>query len=112
MLGRKSSYERVASLLLIIAKRARAAGCQPIDDNSAEFELPLTRSELADYLGLTLETVSRKISGLKRKGLIELRTTRGVVVPDIALLAEVANMEHGGDDLLIGRRADPVLKPV
>ncbi len=98
MLGRKSSYERVASLLLIIAKRSRAAGCGPLAKNSAEFELPLTRSELADYLGLTLETVSRKISGLKRKGLIELRTTREIVVPDIGQLAEVANMEYNGDE--------------
>ena len=103
MLGRKSSYERVASLLLIIAKRSRDAGCQPLFDNSAQFELPLTRSELADYLGLTLETVSRKISGLKRKGVIELRTTREIVVPDIELLAEVANMDPVGEDF-VGRR--------
>ncbi len=94
MLGRKSSYERVASLLLIIARRSRDAGCAPMTDNSAQFELPLTRSELADYLGLTLETVSRKISWLKKKGLIELRTTREIFVPDIELLAEVANMEY------------------
>jgi CRP/FNR family transcriptional regulator len=94
MLGRKSSYERVASLLLIMAKRSRNAGCALISDKSAHFELPLTRSELADYLGLTLETVSRKISGLKRKGLIELRSTREIVVPDLELLAEVANMDH------------------
>ena len=99
MLGRKSSYERVASLLLIIAKRSRNAGCAPITNNSARFELPLTRSELADYLGLTLETVSRKISGLKRKGLIELRTTREIVVPDIGLLAEVANMDYTPDNV-------------
>ncbi len=103
MLGRKSSYERVASLLLIIARRARNAGCQPVSDNSAHFELPLTRSELADYLGLTLETVSRKISGLKRKGIIELRTTREIVVPDIELLAEIANMDPIGEDIM-GRR--------
>ncbi len=98
MLGRKSSYERVASLLLIIARRSRNAGCTPIAENYAQFELPLTRSELADYLGLTLETVSRKISRLKRKGLIELRTTREIVVPDIELLASVANMEYFGED--------------
>lgn len=103
MLGRKSSYERVASLLLITARRSREAGCQLLTDNSARFELPLTRSELADYLGLTLETVSRKISGLKRKGIIELRTTREIVVPDIDLLAEVANMDPMGEDFS-GRR--------
>ena len=93
MLGRKSSYERVASLLLLIARRARYTGCTPLPDNYAQFELPLTRSELADYLGLTLETVSRKISRLKAKGLIELRSTREVAVPDIELLASVANMD-------------------
>ncbi len=103
MLGRKSSYERVASFLLIIAKRSRNAGCTPMAENYAQFELPLTRSELADYLGLTLETVSRKISGLKRKGLIELRTTREIVVPDIELLASVANLEYIGDEFA-GRR--------
>ncbi|KAI93898.1 hypothetical protein T281_14045 [Rhodomicrobium udaipurense JA643] len=95
MLGRKSSYERVASLLLIIARRTRNAGAQPVHENCAEFELPLTRSELADYLGLTLETVSRKVSQLKQQGLIELRSTRDVVVPNVELLAEAASMyEH------------------
>ncbi len=97
MLGRKSSYERVASLLLMIARRARYTGTIP-SGNFAQFELPLTRSELADYLGLTLETVSRKISRLKSKGLIELRSTRDVVVPNIELLAAVANMDSCGDD--------------
>ncbi len=93
MLGRKSSFERVASLLLMIAKRARYTGCTPLPENYAQFELPLTRSELADYLGLTLETVSRMISKLKRNGMIELRSTREVIVPDIGLLAQVANMD-------------------
>lgn len=93
MLGRKSSYERVASLLLTIARRARYTGCSPLPRNYAQFELPLTRSELADYLGLTLETVSRMIGQLKRKGIIELRSTREVIVPDIEQLAKVANMD-------------------
>lgn len=92
-LGRKSSYERVASLLLIIARRARSTGHAPLPRNYAQFELPLTRSELADYLGLTLETVSRMIGKLKRKGLIELRSTREVIVPGIEQLAAVANMD-------------------
>jgi CRP/FNR family transcriptional regulator len=96
-LGRKSSYERVASLLLIIARRARYTGNGPLPRNYAQFELPLMRSELADYLGLTLETVSRMISKLKRKGLIELRSTREVIVPDIGLLAAIANMDGSLD---------------
>jgi CRP/FNR family transcriptional regulator, anaerobic regulatory protein len=94
-LGRKSSYERVASLLLMIARRARPTGHAPQPPNSAQFELPLTRSELADYLGLTLETVSRMVGKLKREGLIELRSTREVIVRDIGELAAAANMESG-----------------
>jgi len=98
MLGRKSSYERVASLLLMIAKRGRFAINGSLPPNTAEFELPLTRSELADYLGLTLETVSRKISRLKSKGLIELRGTRDVKVPDVELLSAIANMDGCSDE--------------
>jgi CRP/FNR family transcriptional regulator, anaerobic regulatory protein len=94
MLGRKSSYERVASLLLMIASRARHMGEGPAPENFAEFELPLTRSELADYLGLTLETVSRMIGKLKKGGLIELRSSREVAVPDISRLAEAARQDR------------------
>jgi CRP/FNR family transcriptional regulator, anaerobic regulatory protein len=111
MLGRRSSYERVASLLLMIAKRARYTGCIPLPENYAQFGLPLTRSELADYLGLTLETVSRTIGKLKRKGLIELRGTREVIVPDMGLLAQVANMdtfpEGDGRDLQAAPASQP-----
>ncbi len=87
MLSRKSSYERVASLLLMIARRSGLTG------RSAAFDLPLTRSEFADYLGLTIETVSRKISQLKGDGVIELRGTRAVIVPDIELLTSAADMD-------------------
>jgi CRP/FNR family transcriptional regulator, anaerobic regulatory protein len=94
MLGRKSSYERVASLLLLIAWRGKHVGEGPASENSAEFEIPLTRSEVADYLGLTLETVSRMIGKLKQGGLIELRTSRDVAVPDIGRLADAARQDH------------------
>jgi CRP/FNR family transcriptional regulator len=97
MLSRKSSYERVASLLLMIAKRSLSACAAPAG-NSVEFDLPLMRSELADYLGLTIETVSRKISRMKSEGVIELRGTRSVIVPDLDLLKAAANMESCGDD--------------
>jgi len=93
MLGRKSSYERLASLLLMIAQRARHAAEGQAAENSAQFELPLTRSEVADYLGLTIETVSRMIGKLKQKGLIELRSSREVFVRDIERLAEAARQD-------------------
>ena len=60
-------------------------------------DLPLTREAMADYLGLTLETVSRHISALKREGVIVLEGKRRVVIPDIeALLLETGDDSDGG----------------
>lgn len=92
VLGRKTAREKIASLLSIIARRdatlhLRAAEGQVV------FDLPLTREAMADYLGLTLETVSRQISALKRDGVIQLEGKRHVTVPDLDRL-----MEEAGDD--------------
>ena len=90
LLGRKTAREKISSLLAILARRdaslkAGAGACS--------FDLPLTREEMADYLGLTLETVSRQISALKREGVIELEGKRHVKVADIDRL-----IEQTGDD--------------
>lgn len=92
LLGRKSAQEKVASLLMMIASRAPNIGCHHTQElKFTRFTLPLTRADLADYLGLTLETVSRQITKLKTKGVIELVDNREIIVPDIELLARVAN---------------------
>lgn len=88
ILGRKTAREKIASFLTIIARREAALG-QAEPENGARFELPLTREAMADYLGLTLETVSRQISALKRDGVIVLEGNRRILVPDFeALVAE------------------------
>ncbi len=53
--------------------------------------LPLTRADLADYLGLTLETVSRQITKLNTAGVIDLIDNREIVVPNINVLEDVAS---------------------
>jgi len=92
LLGRKTAREKIASLLTILARRGTpespAATSGPI-----MFDLPLTRESMADYLGLTLETVSRQMSALKRDGVIVLGARRNVTVPDFARL-----MHEAGDD--------------
>jgi CRP/FNR family transcriptional regulator len=88
MLGCKSSYQRVAGLFAIFAQRARPDG----GGTARQFLLPVSRSDLADYLGLTIETVSRNITILRQKSLIELRSAREVVVPDIQSLLAEADM--------------------
>lgn len=92
VLGRKTAREKIASLLSIIARR-NSALVEGSQSGSAEFDLPLTREAMADYLGLTLETVSRQISALKRDGVITLQDKRRVAVPDMDQL-----IQEAGDD--------------
>lgn len=93
LLGRKCSYERVAGFLLMMAARAPKRGCAHQLKNCVHFELPFTRAEMADYLGLTLETVSRQFSLLKKKRVIDLPSSRDIIIPDIERLSGVARME-------------------
>ena len=91
LLGRKSAREKVASLLLMIARRSLAVGCTPhADGATVAFELPLSRNEIADYLGLTIETVSRQLTALKNADVITLPSLREVRVPDIGALERAA----------------------
>ena len=92
LLGRKTAREKIASLLAIISRRDVGLKLRATKGAIA-FDLPLTREEMADYLGLTLETVSRQMSALKRDGVINLEEKRRIVVPDFDLLSD-----ETGDD--------------
>lgn len=92
LLGRKTAREKIASLITIIARR-NAALTQSNMGDSLTFELPLTREAMSEYLGLTLETVSRQISALRRDGVIVIEGKRRVTIPDLDRL-----MEETGDD--------------
>jgi CRP/FNR family transcriptional regulator, anaerobic regulatory protein len=92
LLGRKTAREKIASLMAIIGRRDASLKLKG-HNGPLVFDLPLTREAMADYLGLTLETVSRQISALKRDGVIALEGKRHVSVPDIDRL-----LEEAGDD--------------
>jgi CRP/FNR family transcriptional regulator, anaerobic regulatory protein len=95
LLGRKTAEEKVASFLLMLARRSLTIGCKhsaPAD--IASFELPLTRADIADYLGLTIETVSRQLTRLKTSNVIKLNSNRQILVPDVDRLARVAGQEN------------------
>lgn len=78
LLGRKNALERVAAFLLEMSKRGKTG---PV------LELAMPRHDIADYLGLTLETVSRMFAELKALGAIKLEGARRVHVLDKERLA-------------------------
>jgi len=91
LLGRKSAKERVASFLSMLADRQLAPdGTRLPRTSPITFELPLSRAEIADYLGLTLETVSRQVSKLRELGVIVIEDGRTVSVPDRQKLAALS----------------------
>ena len=87
-LGRKSARERVASFLSMIAQHVPRTGST--GNPEITFDLPLTRADMADFLGLTIETVSRQLTKLKGEGLINITHNRHVSVPDMDKLKKAS----------------------
>lgn len=84
-LARMSAGEKVAGFLKDMAERAD--GCRATADGPVTFDLPLTRGEMAEVLGMTIETVSRQLTRLKDKGAITLMGARGITIRDRSLLS-------------------------
>ena len=87
-LGRKSAREKVASLLCLVSRH-----CDPRLDHALEFELPLSRQDIGDFLGLTIETVSRQMTKLRQEGLIEVENNRHITIHDVRRLQRAAGLE-------------------
>lgn len=83
LLGRKTAVERLASFLTALAGR------QGRDEPGATVELAMTRTDIADYLGLTIETVSRGFTRLRKGGLIATPDAHSAVLLDPAGLREL-----------------------
>ena len=80
--GNAPAEARVAGALLSLAKAASDSPCHP----ASRFDLPLSRGELADMLGLTIETISRTLTRFERAGAIRRDGKRGIELIDPALL--------------------------
>ena len=83
LLGRKAAIEKLASFLLQLANEYRT-------DRRRHVQIPMTRSDIADYLGLTIETVSRMFTRLRHEGTIDLPSSSCVEILDRGQLEKFA----------------------
>lgn len=90
LLGRKTAREKIATFIeMLVQRNSVDHGITP----ALILSLPLTREEIANYLGLTLETVSRQLSALKSEGILTFSDRRQFVVTDLDALRAIS-----GDD--------------
>ena len=87
LLGRKTAIERIASFLLLLGEM------QSGKRSDGSIEVPMTRNDIADYLGLTIETVSRSLTKLRRDKIISLPIATHIDVMDRDRLEELADCE-------------------
>lgn len=89
LLGRKTARERVVSFFKLLSKQARRRGKSgnPVD-------IPMSRADIADYLGLTIETVSRTITKLVKDGVIELPIANRVVLAKLDVIDAIVQGEE------------------
>jgi len=93
LLGRKTAREKITSFIDLIVRRSHHPSEARLAD-PMKIELPISRESMANFLGLTIETVSRQLTALKRDGLIRIEGKRSVTIPDIYTL----RIETGDDE--------------
>ncbi len=89
LLARRTAAERVAAFLLEVYARL-----QPTDDGGSPLHLPMLRGDIADYLGLSIETVSRVLSQFNKRGWVELEKPKSIVLKNTAALMLLAGVER------------------
>lgn len=88
VLGRKCANERIAAFLAVLAARVG----QPIPGGTS-IKIPMYRSDIADFLGLSSETVSRSFTQLKERGIVVFKTAKDLIIPDMRALVDLIDAE-------------------
>ena len=92
-IGQRSAVERVASFLLYLrATQARFSSAGP-REKSEHVDLPMTRLDIADFLGLTIETVSRAFSALKKSGIIDFKDSHSCEILNIQKIRDLGGRD-------------------
>ncbi|MGB1264238.1 MAG: transcriptional regulator FnrL [Nereida ignava] len=92
LLGRKTAREKIATFVEMLVRRSQL----PEDNGTASVSLPMTRDQIANFLGLTLETVSRQLNSLKKDGVLSFNDRKHLVVEDLSALHEATGDDSDG----------------
>ncbi len=92
LLGRKTAREKIATFINMLVQRSLT----DTNGNTLVVDLPMTRDQIANYIGLTLETVSRQFNSLKKEGVIGLSGRKQIEIMDLDALREAT-----GDDAIL-----------
>jgi CRP/FNR family transcriptional regulator len=87
LLGTQSTEQRLAAFVIYLSSQLKARGLPHLN-----FRMPMTRRDIADYLGMAMETVSRAISGLQKKGLVVLQG-RNTAISNLEALLDMAALK-------------------
>ncbi len=93
LLGRKTAEEKVATFLWLLLRRTELKIDMAVEMDANAIELPMTRTDIADYLGLTIETVSRSFSALKKRGVVAFDTPHRIEIVDTEMLMDLAGID-------------------
>lgn len=93
LLGRKTAREKIATFIEMLSRRSSLSDMNGLQQ---ELSLPMTRDQIANYLGLTLETVSRQFNALKKEGVIAFSDRRRFEVLDMAALHDATGDDADG----------------
>ena len=97
LLGRKTAEEKVATFLSLLFRRTELKVEMAVEMDTEAIDLPMTRTDIADYLGLTIETVSRSFSSLKKRGVVAFDNPHRIEIADPAMLLELAGIEDAAE---------------
>lgn len=92
LLGRKSAREKIATFIDLLARRASFG----TGTEQSHIEMPMTRDQIANFLGLTLETVSRQLNALKKEGIISFTGRKSLDVVDLLALRQATGDDADG----------------
>lgn len=89
LLGKKRPPERLAAFLLLLSLRWKTG-----DENTNLAQIPMSRGDIADHLGVTSETISRTFTRFKNAGLIQMPDKKSVLLKNVPGLQQLAGFEE------------------